>query len=191
MVDLENIKKTLASPNALTLSRMLAAPVIVILLIFPRNQVTFFLAALIFSAAAITDYFDGYLARKYGQVSGFGKAMDPLADKMLIAAAFIMLTAQDLIPGWVVCLIIARELGVTGLRTVLVAEGMDVSASIWGKLKTVFQIAALIFLLLHYSYFGLNCHRVGIWLLVIAVILTVGSGVDYFWRARKVIRADH
>lgn len=172
------------NPNTLTMSRVLASPLIVVLLIPPLNRVTSILTVLLFSAAAITDYFDGYYARKYGQVSGFGKAMDPLADKFLMASAFIMLTAQGLIPGWVVCVIVARELGVTGLRSILAGQGVDVSASVWGKWKTGFQIAAIIALLLHYQYFGLDCHQIGIWLLGVAVILTVGSGVDYYLKAR-------
>ncbi|MFP4446616.1 MAG: CDP-diacylglycerol--glycerol-3-phosphate 3-phosphatidyltransferase [Desulfosudaceae bacterium] len=184
MVNKTTITDQLKNPNALTMSRVLASPLIVLLLIAPLNRFTSLVAVLVFSAAAITDYFDGFFARKYGQVSGFGKAMDPLADKFLMAAAFIMLSAQGLIPGWVVCIIIGRELGVTGLRTILVSQGADISASIWGKWKTGFQIAAVIALLLHYEYFGINCHQVGLWLLAIAVVLTVGSGVDYYRKAR-------
>lgn len=178
------IRQLAQDPNMLTLSRIAASPVIVILLLFPLSRFSMFLAALVFSAAAATDYLDGFFARKYDQVSNFGKAMDPLADKFLMSATLIMLTAKGLIPGWMVCIIIARELGITGMRTLLVEKGADISASIWGKLKTVFQIAALIPLLLHYPYFGIACHAVGIWLLWIAVILTVVSAVNYYMRAR-------
>ncbi|MDY6905533.1 MAG: CDP-diacylglycerol--glycerol-3-phosphate 3-phosphatidyltransferase [Thermodesulfobacteriota bacterium] len=187
MNTIPSIKKVLQDPNMLTLSRIAASPVIVILLLLPMNRFTMFLAALVFSAAAITDYFDGFFARKYGQVSNFGKAMDPLADKFLMSATFIMLTARGLIPGWMVCLIVARELGITGMRTLLVEKGADIGASIWGKLKTVFQIAALIPLLLHYSYFGIDCHAVGSWLLWIAVVLTVVSAVNYFLEASRFL----
>ncbi|MDY6822203.1 MAG: CDP-diacylglycerol--glycerol-3-phosphate 3-phosphatidyltransferase [Thermodesulfobacteriota bacterium] len=181
------IKKSLQDPNILTLSRIAASPLIVILLLFPMNRFSMFLAALVFSAAAITDYLDGFFARKYGQVSNFGKAMDPLADKFLMSSAFIMLSAKGLIPGWMVCVIVARELGITGMRTILVEKGADISASIWGKLKTVFQIAALIPLLLHYRYFSIDWHTVGTALLWVAVILTVISAINYFLAARKFL----
>ncbi len=184
------IKHILKNPNALTLSRIVASPLIVLLLVFPMHRVTFFLAAVVFSAAAITDYFDGFFARKYGRVSGFGKAMDPLADKMLMAAVFIMLTSKGLIPGWVVWIILGRELAVTGLRNILAGRGEDISASVWGKWKTGFQIGASIPLLLHYEYFGINFHAVGTLVLWVAVALTIWSGIDYFSRARAVFTDD-
>jgi len=183
-------KNLLQDPNVLTLSRIVASPIIVILLVFPMNRITFLLAALVFSAAAITDYLDGFYARKYGQVSGFGKAMDPLADKMLMSSVFIMLTAIGLIPGWVVCIIIGRELAVTGLRNILAGKGEDISASKWGKWKTGFQIGASIPLLIHYEYFGINFHALGILTLWVAVVLTIWSGIDYFSRARSVFMDD-
>jgi CDP-diacylglycerol---glycerol-3-phosphate 3-phosphatidyltransferase len=180
----------LSNPNVLTMSRIAAGPLIVILLLFPMNRVTFFLAALIFSAASITDYLDGYFARKYGRISGFGKAMDPLADKILTACAFIMLTAEGLIPGWVVCIIVGRELSVTGLRNILAGRGEDISASFWGKWKTGFQIGTLIPLLIHYEYFGIDFHALGMLVLWVAVALTIWSGVDYFVKARAVFMTD-
>lgn len=186
MIDRSRLKALVSNPNALTLSRIAAGPIIVVLLLFPINRVTCFVAALVFSAASITDYLDGYFARKYGQVSGFGKAMDPLADKILMSCTFIMLTAEGLIPGWVVCIIIGRELGVTGLRNILAGRGEDISASIWGKWKTGFQIGALIPLLLHYEYFGIDFHALGILVLWVAVALTIWSGIDYFVKARSV-----
>lgn len=178
------------NPNALTMSRIIASPVIVALLVLPMNRLTCFLAALVFSAAAITDYFDGFFARKYGQISGFGKAMDPLADKMLMASVFIMLTAEGLIPGWVVCIIIGRELAITGLRNILAGRGEDISASRWGKWKTGFQIGASIPLLLHYPYFGIDFHALGILVLWVAVALTIWSAIDYFMKARSVFFDD-
>ena len=184
MINMATIKESLRNPNVLTMIRLVASPIIVLLLVFPLNHFTSLVATAVFSLAAITDFFDGRLARKYGQVSDFGKAMDPLADKFLMSSAFIMLTSQGLIPGWMTCLIIGRELGITGLRTILVGEGVDISASTLGKWKTGFQIAAAIGLLLHYQYFWLDCHRVGTWLLWIAVVLTVWSGVDYLLKAK-------
>jgi CDP-diacylglycerol--glycerol-3-phosphate 3-phosphatidyltransferase len=190
MTETSKTKDMLRNPNVLTLLRIAASPIIVFLLLFPMNRITCFLAALVFSAAAITDYFDGFFARKYGQISGFGKAMDPLADKMLMTAVFIMLTSKGLIPGWVVCIIIGRELAITGLRNILAGKGEDISASIWGKWKTGFQIGASIPLLLHYEYFGINFHALGMLVLWVAVALTIWSAIDYFVKARSVFMDD-
>jgi len=190
MTDMTKLKDLWRNPNALTLARIAGGPIIVLLLLLPMNRWTWFLAALVFSAASITDYLDGYFARKYGQVSGFGKAMDPLADKILTACAFVMLTAAGMIPGWVVCIIISRELAVTGLRNILIARGEDISASIWGKWKTGFQIGALIPLLLHYQYFGIDFHALGSLVLWVAVALTIWSAVDYFIKAWSVFKEE-
>lgn len=181
------ITKLLTHPNTLTLFRMAAAPGIVILLLFPNKFCTF-LAALLFSAAAITDYLDGYFARVRGLITDFGKAMDPLADKLLVSSAFIMMTANGWIPGWIVCVIIGRELAVTGLRSFIAGDGEDVSASMLGKYKTGFQIAAIIPLLFHFPYFGINLHAIGFFFLWGALILTVWSGADYFIRFRKLLQ---
>ena len=190
MNEMPKTKDMLRNPNVLTLLRIAASPIIVILLLFPMNRITCFLAALVFSAAAITDYFDGFFARKYGQISGFGKAMDPLADKMLMTAVFIMLTSKGLIPGWVVCVIIGRELAITGFRNILAGRGEDISASIWGKWKTGFRIGASIPLLLHYEYFGINFHALGMLVLWVAVALTIWSAIDYFVKARSIFMDD-
>ncbi|MDY6832553.1 MAG: CDP-diacylglycerol--glycerol-3-phosphate 3-phosphatidyltransferase [Thermodesulfobacteriota bacterium] len=187
-MNISSIGGMLTTPNVLTASRIAATPLIVVLLMLPSNRVTAFLAALVFSAAAITDYFDGFLARKYGRVSNLGKAMDPLADKFLVSAAFIMLAAAGRVPGWVACIIVIREIGITGLRNVMVGAGQDISASRLGKFKTGFQIAAIIPLLLHYPYFGIDLHLLGTWLLWMAVVLTVWSGADYVIKARPFLQ---
>ncbi len=187
------LKKILSDPNFLTLFRIAAAPAIVILLLFPTDKATIpnriytFSAALVFSAAAITDYLDGYFARTRGLVSNLGKMMDPLADKLLVSCSLIMLASLGWIPGWIVCIIIGREIAVTGLRGVIAEGGEDVSASVLGKYKTGFQIAAIIPLLLHYEYFGADFHVVGFVLLLCAMVLTVWSGADYFIRFRKLL----
>lgn len=173
-------------PNALTLFRIIATPLIVVLLLVP-NRFTAFLAALFFSAAAITDYFDGYLARRHGLVSNLGKVMDPVADKLLVSSTLIMLTSLGWIPAWVVCIIIGRELAVTGLRNIIAENKLDVSASNLGKFKTGFQIAAIIPLLIHYSYLGINFHVIGMFFLWGALIYTLWSGVDYFVRFRSLL----
>ena len=176
----------ISNPNSLTLFRVATVPILVILMIYP-NRLFCFIAALLFSAAAITDYLDGYLARTRGLESTLGKVMDPVADKLLVSSAFIMLASHQWIPAWMVCIIIGRELAVTGLRNLIAGEGQDVSATWLGKYKTGFQIAAIIPLLFHYPYFGINLHAIGYFFLLGALVFTVWSGVDYFIRFRKLL----
>ena len=180
------IKEFLNTPNRLTLFRVAAIPGVVALMLFPNRFCTF-LAALLFSAAAITDYFDGYIARRQGLVSSFGKIMDPLADKLLMSSTFIMLASHGWVPAWIVCIIIGRELAVTALRNMITQVGGDVSASNLGKYKTGFQIAACIPLLFHFSYFGIDLNAIGTVFLWGALIFTIWSGVDYFI---KYLRMD-
>ena len=176
----------MSHPNFLTLFRIAAVPAIVILMISPNRLFTI-LAAALFSAAAITDYLDGYFARRRGLETLLGKVMDPVADKLLVSSAFIMLTAQSWIPAWMVCIIIGRELAVTGLRNIIAGKGEDISASWLGKYKTGFQIAAAIPLLIHYPYFGVNIHAIGYFFLLGALVFTIWSGVDYFIRFRRLL----
>ena len=171
----------------MTLFRVIAVPIIVILMLFP-NQVCTFIAAILFSAAAITDYLDGYIARTRGLVSTLGKVMDPVADKLLVSSAFIMLTALGWVPPWIVCIIIGREIAVTGLRNIIAERGEDVSASNLGKYKTGFQIAAIIPLLIHYPFLGLNPQAVGEFFLWGALGFTVWSGADYFFKFRRLLQ---
>ena len=177
----------LRNPNSLTLFRVASAPVIILLMLWPNRLVTF-LAAIVFSLAAITDYLDGYYARQRGLVSNFGKIMDPLADKLLVSSTCIMLASHGWIPAWIVCIIIGREMAVTGLRNVVSANGGDVSASSLGKYKTGFQIAALIPLLFHYPYFGFDLNAIGHFFLWGALLFTIWSGADYFIRFRHFFK---
>ena len=156
-------------------------------MLFP-TRVSTWAAAIIFSAAAITDYFDGYFARRFGLVSNLGKVMDPVADKLLVSSAFIMLTALGWAPAWMVCIIIGREIAVTGLRNIIAEKGEDVSASNLGKYKTGFQIAAAIPLLIHYPFFGLNPHAIGMFFLWGALVFTLWSGIDYFVKFRNLLK---
>jgi CDP-diacylglycerol---glycerol-3-phosphate 3-phosphatidyltransferase len=183
----DRIKKALGNPNALTLFRVLAVPLIIGLMYVP-NRLTCLLAGLIFSAAAVTDYFDGHLARRKHMVSNFGKVMDPLADKLLVASTLIMLTKWHWVPAWAVCVIIGRELAVTGLRNIIAQNELDLSSSWLGKYKTGFQIAALIPLLLHYSYLTIDMNTIGVFFFWVAVIFTLWSGIDYFIRFRKLLQ---
>jgi len=181
-----SIVEWIRHPNSLTLFRVGAMPMLIILLLF-ENRICSILAALVFSIAAITDYFDGYVARRYHLVSTLGKIMDPLADKLLVSTALIMMIPLERVPAWMICIIIGRELAVTGLRNMVTDQGEDVSASKLGKLKTVFQIAAIIPLLIHYPFFGINFQVLGYWLLWVAMIITLCSGVDYFVRYRRML----
>jgi len=183
------LKRILSHPNTLIIYRISVLPAIVLLLLFP-NRISTFLAAILFSAAAITDYLDGYLARKRGLVTAFGRVMDPVADKLLVSTTFIMLTALGWVPAWMVCVIIGRELAVTGLRNIIAENQKDVSASWLGKYKTGFQIAAIIPLVFHYPYFGVDLNAIGRFLLWGALIFTVWSGADYFIRFRKLLRMN-
>lgn len=186
MTWVEKIKQVVLTPNFMTLSRILAVPVIVALL-FSDSRWTTFLAAALFSLASITDYFDGYLARTRGLVTRLGKIMDPLADKLLVASTLVMLVDLGFMAGWIACVIIGRELAVTGLRCVLIENGQDVAASWLGKYKTGFQIAAIIPLTLHYPYLGIDFNAIGLVFIYGAVMFTVWSGADYFVKARKFI----
>jgi CDP-diacylglycerol--glycerol-3-phosphate 3-phosphatidyltransferase len=181
------VKSILSHPNTLTLFRIATVPIIVILMLFP-NRVSCWVAALLFSAAAITDYLDGYFARRFGLVSNLGKVMDPVADKLLVSSAFIMLTALGWTPAWMVCIIIGREIAVTGLRNIIAEKGEDVSASNLGKYKTGFQIAAAIPLLIHYPFFGIEPHAIGTFFLWGALIFTLWSGIDYFIKFRNLLK---
>ncbi len=178
---------TLSHPNLLTLFRVAAVPVIVILMLFPTPTCSL-LAAIFFSAASITDYFDGFLARRRGLVSDFGKVMDPIADKLLVSSAFIMMAALDRVPAWLVCVIVGRELAVSGLRNIVAEKGRDVSAANLGKYKTGFQIAAAIPLLIHYPFLGLNVQAMGALFMWLALIFTVWSGAFYFIKFRGLLK---
>ena len=185
----EVVRKAVSNPNTLTVFRMAAAPGIVILLMVPNRFFTF-VAAILFSLAAISDYLDGYLARRWGLISNFGKVMDPVADKLIVSFSFIMMVSLGWIPAWIICIIIGRELAITGLRSVVaeVESDADLSASWLGKYKTGFQIAAIIPLLFHYPYFGINLHAIGMFFLWGSLIFTVWSGVDYIIKFKHLLR---
>jgi CDP-diacylglycerol--glycerol-3-phosphate 3-phosphatidyltransferase len=183
---LEKIKAVVLTPNFMTVSRIVAVPIIVVLLMSDTRSTTF-IAAVLFSLASITDYFDGYLARTRGLETKLGKILDPLADKLLVSSSLVMLASLGFMQGWIACVIIGRELAVTGLRCVLIENGQDVAASWLGKYKVGFQIAAIIPLMLHYSYLGINFNGIGEFFLWGAVLFTIWSGFDYFIKARKFL----
>ena len=161
-------------PNLLTIGRILFIPIFILILTVGKSMGSHMIAAIIFTIASITDYLDGYLARKWNVVSNFGKFADPMADKLLVMSAFIMLIELGMAPAWLVAVIICRELAVTGLRLLLVETGGTVlAAAMPGKIKTFSQMFAIIFLLCHWTLPGQV-------LLYIALIFTIYSGYDYF-----------
>jgi CDP-diacylglycerol--glycerol-3-phosphate 3-phosphatidyltransferase len=168
-------------PNLLSVFRILTVPLIVVCLFWPSPLASFF-AALIFGIASITDLLDGYIARYQKSETAIGKLLDPLADKLLINSALIMLIPLGRVPAWMVVLIVAREVAVTGLRGIASIEGLVIAASSWGKAKTIFQTFALIGLLLHYEYFRIDFHLLGMILMWIALAITLWSGFDYFYK---------
>jgi CDP-diacylglycerol---glycerol-3-phosphate 3-phosphatidyltransferase len=166
-------------PNVLTVLRIVAVPVIVVALLdeTPNGDA---LAAAVFALAAITDGLDGYIARRRREVTTFGKLMDPLADKLLVVAALIALVSLDRLAAWVAMIIIARELAVTGLRSLAAERGVVIAASWLGKVKTALQVAAIVALIIW------NPTPVAVDVLVyVAVAATVISGADYFFGLRK------
>lgn len=150
--------------------------------------VTHLVSAIIFIVASATDWLDGYYARKYKLVTNMGKFLDPLADKLLVSAAFILLVELDMIAAWIVILIITREFAVTGLRLVAAGEGIVLAAGKMGKLKTASQLIAISLLLLHNFPFAYVDIPVDVIFVYIALILTVWSGIDYFVKNWHVLR---
>ncbi|WP_461240348.1 CDP-diacylglycerol--glycerol-3-phosphate 3-phosphatidyltransferase [Paucilactobacillus sp. N302-9] len=185
-------------PNKLTVMRLIAIPFFLLLLVLPLHwgSVTFagatvpvaqLIAAIIFVAACITDNLDGHIARKYHLVTNFGKFTDPLADKLLVMTAFIMLTSTGIVPAWVTVVIIWRELSVTGLRLLIVeTNGEVMAAKMPGKIKTVSQFIAITALLLNNMFFELIHVPFGQIMLYICLFFTVYSGIDYFVKGRGV-----
>ncbi len=177
-------------PNQITLGRIMLALPIIVLLYFP-GKLACLAAVVIFFVACISDLLDGHLARQSNQVTSFGKFLDPLADKVLISSAMIMLVQLDWLPAWIAIVIICRELMITGLRAIAVDEGVVIAADKYGKFKTILQMLALGPLILHYPWFGLDPVPLGFFLLYIALALTVFSGVNYLrayylgWSARR------
>ena len=147
---------------------------------------TCLLATIFFIVAILTDLADGFWARKYNQVTNFGKFLDPLADKVLIASVMIMLTALNWIPAWIAIIVIVRELLVTGLRAIAADKGQVIAADNYGKMKTIMQSVAMIPLIYHYPLFGIDVAQVGFLLLLVAVALTLYSGWNYLYSFYRV-----
>lgn len=171
-------------PNALTMLRILAVPVVVVALLaeVPNGDLW---AGIVFAVAACTDGLDGYIARRRDQVTTFGKLMDPLADKLLVVAALVSLVSLGRLQAWIAMVIIARELAVTGLRALAVEQGVVIAASWLGKLKTGLQVAAIVALI------AVDPATTAVDILVyVAVAVTVVSGADYFFGVRRRIEEE-
>ena len=168
-------------PNKLTILRIILVPIFMGFLFLRQVNPLYseILALVTFVIAALTDGLDGYLARKNQLITKFGKIVDPLADKLLISAALISFVALNEITAWAAIIIIGRELAVTGLRVVAASEGIVISASKWGKAKTILQITAIIMVIVdpHIINFPFNLEIFFIW---IAVLVTIYSGYLYF-----------
>ncbi len=167
-------------PNSLTLLRIILIPIFVIVLVLRIPYYGDLLAAAIFIIAALTDSLDGYLARKYKQVTKLGIILDPIADKLLITAALICLVELGRIPSWIAIVILGREFAVSGLRAVKAEEGVIIPASKLGKFKTVSQVLAVMLIILENVFPAFK--GVGQWAMYIAVAITIISGVDYFYK---------
>ena len=180
---------TFTAPNVLTFMRIASVPLLVYLLTF-AGPLPSAIAAGVFFLATITDFLDGYIARSYGSGTNLGKFLDPLADKLVVTAVLIMLAAMPRmprVPAWMVVVLVSREILVTGLRAVAASRGRIIGAEELGKYKMALQAIALHGLLIHYTYFHVDFFATGMFLLWIATVLTVWSGIDYFYRAWSVI----
>lgn len=178
-------------PNLLTVIRILLIPVLVVLLMYSGRAASL-AAAGTFFIACWSDFFDGYLARRWNITTTFGKLLDPMADKLLVAAALIMLVGMDRqpsVPAWMVVVIIGREIAVTGLRAIALGEGVVLAAEELGKYKMIFQMFAIHGLLLHYDFLGIDFHAAGMYFLWVSLVIGVWSGVEYHVKViRQMVR---
>ena len=180
----ETAVKIFNIPNLLSMSRILAVPIFVILML-EKTPLHALIAGIVFLLASATDWLDGYLARRWGQVTNIGKLLDPVADKILIMSAMVILVEVDIIRAWIAIVFIGREFAVTGLRSIASSEGIIIPAETMGKFKVVAQAIAVIALLL-------NDYRPDIWLnytgwgaLWVAMFLSVYSAGQYFMTYKK------
>ena len=179
-------------PNALTVLRIFLVPVLVVVLLTrSRTDVGVTLGMAIFGVAVLTDYLDGYFARRRNQVTKLGILLDPIADKLLTAAAFLSLVEMDAVPAWMVMIILGRELAVTGLRNVAAGWGHLIPASGLGKAKMVSQVVSIFLLLMARHPRLAWLHAPALATLWLVVVLAIVSGIDYFWSFyREVYRTS-
>jgi len=171
-------RKIINLPNAITMLRISFIPVLFLLLLSPGQTMSLVMAGL-FIAVSFTDLLDGYIARRYNIVTTMGKFLDPIADKLVINTAMIMMIPIGRIPAWVVAIIVIRDFTVDGIRNIASSEGHIISASWLGKQKTLCQVFAISALMIHYPFLGADAHVVGTIILYLALFLSVYSGLDY------------
>ena len=174
-------------PNLITAVRFLLTAILAVLLTFEQTVSLGLTCWLLFSLAAATDWVDGYVARRYEAVTVLGKLMDPPADKVLVSAALIMLIPLERLPAWVALVILSREMLITGLRGVASSSGIVVAASGLGKIKSIMQYIGLGTLIFPLGVLPIPyLHQIGLGLVYVALVLTVWSGLDYFYKLRRV-----
>ncbi|MCR4956079.1 MAG: CDP-diacylglycerol--glycerol-3-phosphate 3-phosphatidyltransferase [Lachnospiraceae bacterium] len=173
-------------PNKLTVFRVILIPFFVIALLPQFSTTGRYVAVAIFIVASLTDMLDGKIARKYNLVTNFGKLMDPLADKLLVCTAIICLMELDLLPYYVVIVIIAREFIISAFRLIAANNDVVIAASYWGKFKTTFQMIMIIALLLHFDNYA--WHILETVLIVVATLLTIISLLDYLVKNKDVLK---
>ena len=173
--------------NKLTTFRVLCIPIFVVFMLIESISYNYYLAAIVFIVASITDLFDGKIARKYHLVTNFGKFMDPLADKMLVSAALICLTPK-MIPSWVVIIIISRELFISGFRMLAADQGIVLVAGWWGKFKTAFSMVMIIVLIVNTPLNNSVLYIIGQILIWISLALTIISMIEYVSKNFNVLK---
>lgn len=173
------------TPNKLTIARMIIVPFLVIFLLTGwGGEANRYISLTLFVVASVTDWFDGYFARKNNLVTNFGKFMDPLADKLLVCSAMICMIDLKRLPAWFVIIIIAREFIISGFRLIAAENGIVIAANYWGKFKTASQMIMIILLILHFDGIFVILEQIFIWL---SLALTIISLITYIWQNRTVL----
>ena len=173
------------TPNKLTIARMIIVPFLVIFLLTGwGGEANRYISLTLFVVAIVTDWYDGYLARKNNLVTNFGKFMDPLADKLLVCSAMICMIDLKRLSAWFVIIIIAREFIISGFRLIAAENGIVIAANYWGKFKTASQMIMIILLILHFDGIFVILEQIFIWL---SLALTIISLITYIWQNRTVL----
>ena len=165
-------------PNMITMGRVVAIPLLVVLLYFD-NPFWSTVSAIVFALVGLSDCLDGWLARRLDQVTVLGQYLDPLADKLLVSSMLVMLVCLNRLPAWMAIIIICREICITGLRAMSAENGFRVPSDAWGKIKTMLQLIALGMLILNYPVLGIDFHEIGTWVMWVVLVITVYSGIRY------------
>ena len=173
------------TPNKLTVARMIIVPFLVVFLLTGwGGDANRYISLALFVVASVTDWFDGYLARKNNLVTNFGKFMDPLADKLLVCSAMICMIELNRLPAWFVIIIIGREFIISGFRLIAAENGIVIAANYWGKFKTASQMFMIILLILHFDGIFVTLEQLFIWL---SLALTIISLITYIWQNKSVL----